>query len=273
MPLDRARMPGEGDAGVDRGIILGDPVAKRRRTSRGRAVARGRQGASASGCRTRDRKSCARAIASATSGDWAHRGASGCVSASRRGGARRRTIQVARRGVKRGHTGSATGGRGCRGPRGPGRGPGPAGADEHMRPRGHRSQSSRVCAARGTAAWRSSRRQSSARADTVYRSGAHASRDRCGVGVPHRSHAGGHAAPCADPARGAAPWPAPSSLGGARPGSAEATPAGGPGVARRAAAPAGACRGEAQARRVPHQGATQAAGAASHGRQRGYDAA
>jgi hypothetical protein len=86
------------------------PVAKRRRTSSGLAVARCRQGSSASGCRCRtgDRKSCARAIASATSGGWAHGWASCGVPASRRG-------------VKSWHAGSATGGRGCRGQRCPGR--------------------------------------------------------------------------------------------------------------------------------------------------------
>ena len=93
------------------------------------------------------------------------------------------------------------------------------------------------------------------------------------VCAPHRWRGGDRAAPCADSARPAAPWPGPSSPGGARARPADAAPAGGPAAAPRAAVQGGGERGRAPARRSPHRAATRAADASSHCRRRGRDRA
>ena len=84
-----------------------------------------------------------------------------------------------------------------------------------------------------------------------------ASRDRCGVGVPKVALRRSCPAPCSDAAQGAAQWRAPSSLHHAGPGLLiRRLPAG---LVWRGALllRPGHVVGEAQARRMPHQGANR----------------
>ena len=131
-PFHGTRAPGQGDPRFDRGIVLVQPCGEAlyglHRTSRGRCSQRSRD----SGCRWRT--SCVNAwassMASVTSACCSRNCASCCASASVRFVSRRSTNQVARRGVKGWHAGSATAGRGWRGRGAQGR-PGPAATGGH----------------------------------------------------------------------------------------------------------------------------------------------
>ena len=142
MALDRPITPGQRDARFDGLIVVVEPGGEASQGLQGTAAARCSQGSSCAGCRWRTRvvKSSARSIASATSADCARSWVSCWASSAVRWASRRRTSQVARRGVRAGTWAPPPRAGSGAGPGVGGASPGPGGGGWHRRRHGDSSR-------------------------------------------------------------------------------------------------------------------------------------